>query len=90
MSTTTLKSPQIKNALYVHENFSVFWKLTMLINIPVSLSMYGLYGFGDVSGWKMLYMFNSGSVVYSIFNIQYSIFNNEYVSLRDITLYNLI
>ena len=88
MSTTTLKSPQIKNALYVHENFSVFWKLTMLINIPVSLSMYGLYGFGDVSGWKMLYMFNSGSgcIQYSIFNIQYSILNNEYVSLRDITI----
>ena len=76
MSTTTLKSPQIKNALYVHENFSVFWKLTMLINIPVSLSMYGLYGFGDVSGWKMLYMFNSSSGC-----IQYSIFNNEYIYL---------
>ena len=87
MSTTTLKSPQIKNALYVHENFSVFWKLTMLINIPVSLSMYGLYGFGDVSGWKMLYMFNLGS---GVFNIQYWILNIEYVSLRDITLYNLI
>ena len=80
MSTTALKSPQIKNALYVHENFSVFWKLTMLINIPVSPSMYGLYGFGDVSGWKMLYMFNSVQGVIAFIT----------VSVRDITLYNLI
>ena len=28
--------------------------------------------------------------VRGVFNIQYSILNNEYVSLRDITLYNLM
>ena len=32
-------------------------------------------------------MFN---LVRGVFNIQYSILNNEYVSLRDITLYNLM